>query len=130
MHTDKVGEMAFKGIDHVVIRVNDLSEAVASYNKILGMEPRMAHSDALEADQAFYDFDNGTFLELITPSDEASPIAGPLAKRGEGVHTVAFAVDSQSGTVADLDGKGVKTIGGAFVHPGAAHGLLVQLSER
>ena len=122
--------MAFKGIDHVVVRVNDLAQAVASYNKILDMEPRMAHSDALKADQAFYDFANGTFLELIAPTEESSPIAGPLAKRGEGVHTVAFAVDSQAGTVADLDANNVKTIGGAFVHPGAAHGLLVQLSER
>ena len=110
--------------------LEQLAQAVASYNKILDMEPRMAHSDALKADQAFYDFANGTFLELIAPTEESSPIAGPLAKRGEGVHTVAFAVDSQAGTVADLDANNVKTIGGAFVHPGAAHGLLVQLSER
>ncbi len=122
--------MAFKGIDHVVIRVNDLSAAIESYNKILEIQPRLAHSDALKADQAFYEFDNGTFLELITPTDEASPITGPLAKRGEGVHTVAFAVDSQSATSAALTANGVKTIGSAFVHPGAAHGLLVQLSER
>lgn len=122
--------MAFKGIDHVVVRVNDLNEAVESYNKILNMEPRLAHSDALKADQAFYDFGNGTFLELITPTDDSSPIAGPLAKRGEGVHTVAFAVDNQAGTVEELASKDVKVIGGAFVHPGAAHGLLVQLSER
>ena len=122
--------MAFKGVDHVVIRVNDLEAAVASYNKILEMEPRMAHSDALKADQAFYGFENGTFLELIAPTEEASPISGPLAKRGEGVHTVAFAVDSQADTAASLQANGVKTIGSAFVHPGAAHGLLVQLSER
>ena len=122
--------MAFKGVDHVVIRVNDLEAAVESYNKILEMEPRMAHSDALKADQAFYDFDNGTFLELIAPTEEASPIAGPLVKRGEGVHTVAFAVDSQADTAVSLQANGVKTISSAFVHPGAAHGLLMQLSER
>ena len=122
--------MAFKGIDHVVVRVNDLDAAVQSYNQILGFEPRRAQSDRLKADQAFYEFDNGTFLELITPTDDSSPIAGPLAKRGEGIHTVAFAVDSQAGTAADLDGKGVRTIGGAFVHPGSAHGVLLQLSER
>ena len=49
---------------------------------------------------------------------------------GEGVHTVAFAVDGQARTIERLDASGVRTIGGAFVHPGAAHGLLVQLSER
>ena len=122
--------MAFKGIDHVVVRVSDLEAAIESYNKILGISPRRAHSDQLKADQAFYEFDNGTFLELITPTEESSPLAGPLAKRGEGVHTVAFAVDSQAETAAQLEADGVKTIGGAFVHPAAANGLLVQLSER
>ena len=122
--------MAFTGIDHVVLRVEDLDVAVASYNKILGFEPRMAHSDELKADQAFYECSNGTFLELITPTDEASPIAGPLQKRGEGVHTVAFAVDDKAQTAADLQAKDVKVLGGTFVHPGMAHGLLVQLSER
>ncbi|MBT6273392.1 MAG: methylmalonyl-CoA epimerase [Chromatiales bacterium] len=122
--------MAFKGVDHVVVRVNDLQVAVESYNKMLGIEPRLAHSDALKADQAFYDFENGTFLELITPTDPSSPIAGPLEKRGEGIHTIAFAVDNQAATASELTDNGVKVLGGAFVHPGSAHGVLVQLSER
>ena len=122
--------MAFKGVDHVVVRVNDLEEAIASYSKILGLEPRREHSDALKADQAFYDFDNGTFLELITPTDESSPIAGPLAKRGEGIHTIAFAVDDKAQTAAALEGNDVRVLGGTFVHPGSAHGVLLQLSDK
>ncbi len=122
--------MAFKGVDHVVVRVNDLQAAVDGYSKMLNMTPELKHSDDLKADQAFYHFDNGTFLELISPTDDSSPIAGPLGKRGEGIHTVAFAVDNAKETVADLDGKGIRTIGGAFVHPAAANGVLVQLSER
>jgi methylmalonyl-CoA/ethylmalonyl-CoA epimerase len=122
--------MAFKGVDHVVVRVSDLEAAIEGYSKMLNMTPERKHSDELKADQAFYHFDNGTFLELICPTDESSPIAGPLEKRGEGIHTVAFAVDDAKETVADLDGKGIRTIGGAFVHPAAANGVLVQLSER
>ena len=122
--------MAFKGVDQVVVRVADIEAAVAGYNKILGIEPDRQHSEALQADQAFYHFDNGTFLELISPTDDDSPIAGSLAKLGDGIHTVAFAVDDQEATVAALDGEGVRTIGGAFVHPAAANGVLVQLSER
>ncbi len=122
--------MAFKGLDHVVVRVKDLEAAISAYNDILGFEPRRVHSEALSADQAFYDFDNGTFLELITPTDLASPIAGPLEKRGEGIHTVAFAVDDQEETADTMQGKGVRTIGTGFVHPGSAHGVLLQLSER
>ena len=120
--------MAFKGVDHVVIRVNDLEQAIDGYRKILDQEPERKTSDELKAAQAFFYFDNGTFLELIQPTDPSSPIAGPLEKKGEGVHTVAFAVDDMKETAAALDGRDVPTIGGAFVHPKAANGLLVQLS--
>jgi methylmalonyl-CoA/ethylmalonyl-CoA epimerase len=122
--------MAFKGLDHVVVRVKDLNSAIDGYKKILGIEPKRASSAALKAEQAFFYFDNGTFLELIQPTDDSSPIAGSLNKLGEGVHTVAFAIDDRAATVKDLDAKSVRTIGGAFVHPGAANGVLVQLSEK
>jgi methylmalonyl-CoA/ethylmalonyl-CoA epimerase len=121
--------MAFKGLDHVVIRVADLEKAVENYNKILGIEPDRQHSDALKADQAFYHFDNGTFLELISPTADESPLAGSLAKLGDGIHTVAFAVDDQKQTAEELAGKGVRTIGGAFVHPSEGNGVMVQLSQ-
>jgi len=122
--------MAFKGLDHVVVRVKDLDSAIDGYRKILGIEPKRATSSALKANQAFFYFADGTFLELIQPTDESSPVAGSLNKLGEGVHTVAFAIDDRAATVKDLEGKSVRTIGGAFVHPGAANGVLLQLSEK
>jgi methylmalonyl-CoA/ethylmalonyl-CoA epimerase len=122
--------MAFKGVDHVVVRVADLEAAVASYNKILGIEPDRQHSDALKADQAFYHFENGTFLELISPTADDSPLSGSLAKLGDGIHTVAFAVDDQKETADELSGKGIRVIGGAFVHPAEANGVMVQLSPK
>jgi methylmalonyl-CoA/ethylmalonyl-CoA epimerase len=122
--------MAFKGVDHVVVRVADMESAIDGYSKLLGLTPKRQHSDDLKADQAFFHFDNGTFLELISPTDDSSPIAGSLKKLGDGIHTVAFAVDDARETVADLDSKGIRTIGGAFVHPSAANGVLVQLSEK
>lgn len=122
--------MAFKGVDHVVVRVADMESAIDGYSKLLDMTPDRKHSDDLKADQAFFYFDNGTFLELISPTDDASPIAGSLEKLGDGIHTVAFAVDDAKATVADLDSKGIRTIGGAFVHPAAANGVLVQLSQK
>lgn len=121
--------MAFKGVDHVVVRVTDLDTAIEGYSKMLGIDPERKHSPELKADQAFYFFENGTFLELISPVDDASPISGSLNKLGEGIHTVAFAVDDTKETVADLDSKGIRTIGGTFVHPASANGVLVQLSD-
>ncbi len=91
--------MAFKGLDHVVVRVKNLDTAIDGYTKILGIEPKRASSSALKAEQAFFYFGNGTFLELIQPTDDSSPIAGSLNKLGEGVHTVAFAIDDREATV-------------------------------
>lgn len=121
--------MAFTGVHHVVVRVNDLDAAIANYNRILGFGPDLAESEPLKARQAFYRFDNGTFVELIQPTDESSPIASSLAKLGEGIHTIALAVDDRAATARGLDDAGVRTLGGAFVHPGAANGVLVQLAE-
>ena len=70
--------MAIKGVDHVVIRVKDLDQAVDAYRKILDIEPTRESSADLRADQAFFHLDNGTFVELIMPTHDASPIAGPL----------------------------------------------------
>jgi methylmalonyl-CoA epimerase len=122
--------MAFKGLDHVVVRVKNLDTAIDGYRKILGIEPKRASSSALKAEQAFFYFGDGTFLELIQPTDDSSPIAGSLNKLGEGVHTVAFAIDDREATVKQLTDNAVRTIGGAFVHPGSANGVLVQLSEK
>jgi methylmalonyl-CoA epimerase len=121
--------MGFKGVDHIVVRVGDLEEAIANYSKILDIEPDRQHSDVLKADQAFYHFGDGTFLELITPTEDDSPLAGPLAKKGDGIHTVAFTVDDQKETAAKLEEKGVRVIGGTFVHPAEANGVMVQLSQ-
>ncbi len=121
--------MAFRGVDHIVIRVHDLDQAVETYRAILDVEPERASSAELHADQAFFHLENGTFVELITPTDDASPIAGPLAKRGEGIHTIAFRVDDRAATAQGLAGKDLRVIADTFVHPGSAHGVLLQLTD-
>lgn len=121
--------MAFTGVDHIVIRVKDLERAVETYRALLGIEPTRRSSAELKADQAFFPLDNGTFVELIMPTDEASPVAGPLEKRGEGIHTIAFRVDDREETAKDLESKDVRVIGGTFVHPASAHGVLLQLTD-
>lgn len=121
--------MAIKGVDHIVIRVRDLDAAVASYRRIFDIEPRRTSSAALKADQAFFDLPNGTAVELVMPTDAASPLAGPLEKRGEGIHSIAFAVQDRAKLAAGLQSKNVRMIGDAFVHPGEAHGVLLQFTE-
>lgn len=122
--------MGINGVDHIVVRVRDLDAAIASYRKIFDMEPRRESSDALKAELAFFDLPNGTSVELAMPTDAASPLAGPLEKRGEGIHSIAFSVDDRRKSAGELEARGVRLIGDAFVHPGAAHGVLLQLSVK
>lgn len=121
--------MGIQGVDHIVIRVKDLDQAVDAYRKILGVEPERKSVDVLKADVAFFHLENGPYIELIMPTDGASPVAGPLEKRGEGIHSIAFRVDDREKTAAELDSKQVRMIGGSFVHPGAANGVMLQLTD-
>ena len=80
-------------------------------------------------------------IELLEPTSPDSPVAKFLAKRGEGIHHVCFAVPDLDAALADLSAKGFRLIhssgvpgaGGkrvAFLHPEAGRGVLIELSEK
>ena len=63
--------MAIKGVDHIVVRVKDIEEGIATYRDKLGLElDRTADSDALGARQAFFQLPNGGFVELVAWNTE------------------------------------------------------------
>ena len=104
--------MAVKGVDHIVVRVNDIDEGIETYRDKLGMTlERTAESDALGIKQAFFPFDTGGFLEVVAPTNPESAVGRAVASRGEGIHTVALEVDDVDATVKDLEAKGVQLIG-------------------
>lgn len=126
--------MGMKGVHHVVVRVKDFDEGVATWRDKLGMEmERTAESEALGIKQAFFPFADGGFLEVVAPTSDASAVGKAVASRGEGLHTLAMAVDNLEATIADLQSKGVQLIGvgtpQVFIHPKSANGILVQLTE-
>jgi len=128
-------DMAITGFDHVVVRVKDFDEGVATYRDVLGLElDRLAESEALGIKQAFFQLPDGGFLEVVAPTDEDSAVARAIESRGEGIHTLAMAVDNLDQTVASLKEGGARLIGEGgpqvFVHPKSAHGVLIQLSEK
>ncbi len=129
--------MAIKGVDHIVVRVKDIDEGIATYRDKLGLElDRTAESDALGVKQAFFQLPNGGFIELVAPLNAESPVGRSLESRGEGLHSLAVEVDNLEQTVKDLQQQGAQLIGAdrpggqVFVHPRSAHGILVQLVER
>ncbi|MDK9700972.1 MAG: methylmalonyl-CoA epimerase [bacterium] len=79
-------------------------------------------------------------LEVLNATDEESPIAKFIAKKGEGFHHLAFRVDNLEAALAYLSSQGIQLIdtkprkgaGGkliAFLHPKSTGGILVELSQ-
>jgi len=127
--------MAITGVDHVVVRVKDIDEGINTYRDKLGMElERTAESAAIGIKQAFFPLADGGFLEVVAPLSPDSPVGKAIESRGEGIHTVAFAVDDLEATVKAMQDSGAQLIGvgspQVFVHPKSAHGVLVQLTEK
>ena len=127
--------MALTGFDHVVVRVKDFDQGVATYKDTLGLElDRTAESEALGIKQAFFMLPDGGFLEVVAPTGPDSAVGKAVEGRGEGIHTFAMAVDNLEQTVADLKAGGAQLIGEGgpqvFVHPKSAHGVLLQLTEK
>lgn len=146
MATNQPHEGMFRAIDHVGIAVHDLEAAVATYTKSYGM--RVVQRETNE-EQGVYEVmlavgdtgSAGPFVQLVAPIDDSSPVARFLAKRGEGLHQVAYAVDDIDAAANRLRNEGVSLLyerprrgtGGArvnFIHPKQAGGVLVELVER
>lgn len=129
-----------KGLDHVAIAVKDIDQATAHYRDALGLE-FIEFEDVPSQGVRAAIFGRGMGrVELISPLDEKSPIAGFLAKRGEGLHHICIEVEDIQAALDALKAKGAPLIhetpqvgvGGAkiaFVHPKGNHGVLVELRQ-
>ena len=127
-------------IDHVGIAVTDLEEAVARYRRTLRVEP--THRERIE-DQGVEEvlFAVGTSsIQLLGALGAETPVGSFLAKRGPGVHHVAYRVDDVAASLAHLRSEGVRLVDEtprpgsrgtliAFVHPKDLEGVLVELVQ-
>ena len=127
-------------IDHVGIAVTDLEEAVERYRRTLGVDP--SHRERVE-DQGVEEvlFPAGTsFIQLVAPLGPETPVGSFLAKRGPGVHHVAYRVDDVAAALEHLRSEGVRLVDEtprpgsrgtliAFVHPKGMEGVLVELVQ-
>jgi methylmalonyl-CoA/ethylmalonyl-CoA epimerase len=127
-------------LDHVGIAVADLAAARALYEGVLGLE--VTHEEVIE-DQGVHELllrAGEAYVQLVAPLTPDSPVGRFLAKRGEGVHHVGYAVRDVAAALADLRDQGFEVIepaprigsGGAtiaFLHPKSMQGVLVELVE-
>jgi methylmalonyl-CoA/ethylmalonyl-CoA epimerase len=128
--------VAYRGIHHLGFAVDDLDEAVETYRRVFGAEvEERAEGEGLRGVNVLV---GGGRIELLAADDPETPIARFLARRGPGMHHVAYAVDDIRGEVEALKAKGVEMIDAeprvglfgheiAFVQPDAAHGVLTEL---
>ena len=125
-------------IHHLGVAVEDLDEAVGTYERILGAS--VEHRGTLE-DQGVEAVSvrvGESRVELMASLGEETPVGKFLAKRGPGMHHVAYEVEDLPSALRDLSQNGAQLIDEkprsglfglqvAFVHPDAVHGVLAEL---
>jgi methylmalonyl-CoA/ethylmalonyl-CoA epimerase len=122
--------MSLQRVHHIVVRVKDLEQGIASYTAMGLQLDRRAENAALALKQAFFKLEDGAYIEVCSPTDPESAVGKALASRGEGIHSIVFKVEDVAKTAADMKGRGVGMIGDSFVHPKSSHGVLVQLTDK
>jgi methylmalonyl-CoA/ethylmalonyl-CoA epimerase len=127
-------------IDHVGIAVLDLESAVEEYRRTLGLEP--SHRERVE-DQGVEEvlFRVGeSYVQLLGALGPDTPVGSFLARRGEGIHHLAYRVPDVAAALDDLRAAGVQLVDQApragsrgtsiaFVHPKGFRGVLVELVQ-
>ena len=132
-----------RGIDHVGVVVSALDDAGAGWSALLGLPLRDREDVAAQLTSAAFVRmpDGGASFELVCPMPGNAGLDRYLARRGDGLHHVAFAVSDIAAALSRLEGAGIELIdrtarqgaGGhlvAFLHPRALGGTLVELVER
>jgi len=125
-------------IHHLGVAVDDLDEALGTYERLFGA--RVEHRATVENQgvEAASIRLGDSRVELLASLGEETPVGKFLAKRGPGMHHVAYEVEDLSGALRDLSVQGAELIDEAprsglfglqvaFVHPDAAHGVLAEL---
>ena len=132
--------MLIERIDHVGYAVEDLEEAVRQHQRRYGAE--VVHRERLEHDgvEEVLLAAGDSFLQLLAPTREDSPVARFLASRGPGIHHVGYGVADVAATLAQLKEQGARVVDEhprpgsrgctvAFLHPEASMGVLVELVQ-
>jgi methylmalonyl-CoA epimerase len=130
-----------RGIHHVGVAVADLDEAVRTYERLFG--GRLEHRARVEGQgvEAASIRVGDSRVELLAALGDDTPVGKFIAKRGPGMHHLAYEVDDVESALADLTAQGAELIDAApreglfglevaFVHPDSVHGILSEVVAR
>ncbi|TPN87674.1 methylmalonyl-CoA epimerase [Aquimarina algicola] len=127
-------------IEHIGIAVKDIDQANTVYEKLLGVPPYK--QEVVESESvitSFFKIGNNK-IELLASTKDDGPIGKFIAKKGEGIHHIAFDVDDIEKEMDRLDKEGFQLINKApkrgadnklvaFVHPKDTNSVLIELCQ-
>lgn len=127
-------------IEHIGIAVKNIEQANQVYEKILGVAPYKTENVASEGVQTSFFNTGESKIELLEATNPESAIAKFIAKKGEGVHHIAFGVKDIQTEMKRLSKAGFTVLNekpkkGAdnklvcFVHPKNTNGVLIELCQ-
>jgi methylmalonyl-CoA/ethylmalonyl-CoA epimerase len=127
-----------KGIHHLGVAVDDLDAAVQTYRELFGAELEHRETVPDQGVEAAALLVGDGRVELLASLGDETPVGRFLAKRGPGMHHVAYEVDDLPAELGRLAQQGAELIDEhprrglyglqvAFVHPDAVHGVLSEL---
>lgn len=129
-----------KKIEHIGIAVSDLKNAVIIYEKLFGVPAYKQEEVASEGVKTAFFMNGPNKIELLEATNPESPIAKFIAKKGEGIHHIAFEVEDITLEIVRLKKEGFVILNeipkkGAdnklvsFLHPKSTNGVLIELCQ-
>jgi methylmalonyl-CoA/ethylmalonyl-CoA epimerase len=127
-----------RGIHHLGVAVEDLDSALSTYERLFGAQLEHRETVTEQGVEAASLRIGADRVELLAALGDDTPVGKFLAKRGPGMHHVAFEVDDVGAAIDELTAEGAELIDEsprqglfglevAFVHPDAVHGVLAEI---
>ena len=133
--------MLLTEIDHVAIAVRDLEAAIDFYARAFGatVDHREGSVESDGVEEALLKVAD-SYVQLLTPTRDDSPVAKALDKRGEGLHHIGYRVADCAAALESMKAAGATPIDAAprpgsrgttvaFIHPKSSFGTLIELVE-
>ncbi|HNZ72165.1 MAG TPA: methylmalonyl-CoA epimerase [Prolixibacteraceae bacterium] len=133
--------MSITHIEHIGIAVSNLDEAIAYYEKVLGLSCYAIEEVTDQKVKTAFFKVGETKIELLESTDPEGPIGKFIEKKGQGVHHIAFAVSEVNEALKEAESNGVQLIDKAgrkgaeglnigFLHPKSTLGVLTEFCSK
>ncbi len=130
----------FTRIDHIGVAVEDIDDAIKLYERSFEME--LVHREIVESQgvtAALLDVGDG-HVELLSPLGPDTPVGKFIAKKGAGIHHVAYAVENIEEAIKNAEAAGIRMLDKqprtgirgsrvAFAHPATTGSVLTEIVE-